>query len=146
MVQDLFSGEIFVANYYKRWSEAIKAFDSENYELADEMFREILTRYDLAAKVSKLPSGPEYFRLERERREGEWEQLKRARLHGARMEKIKLLILDVVKQNPGIRQSDLYKFMPGIARSEIWEPAYRLYEAELLRREKCGNTSRLYLV
>jgi type I restriction-modification system DNA methylase subunit len=143
-IADIYSGEAFVEDYRTEGAGVLKALDEEKVEEAEEKFKQIIICYDKAAQATRLSSGAEYFRIEKERRISAWEPMKRARLRLARISKAKVLIMEIVRMKPGIRQADLHKNINEFDRDIIWEAAYRLYEEGLIRRVTCGKSYQLY--
>lgn len=143
-VASIYSGEAFVEDYRTEGAEVLKALDEEKEEEAEEKFKQIVTLYDKAAQATRLPSGAEYFRLEKERRISEWEPMKNARLRLARISKAKPLIMEIVRMKPGVRQADLHKIIKNYSGDVIWEAAYRLYEEGLIRRVTYGRSYQLF--
>jgi tetratricopeptide (TPR) repeat protein len=143
------SGEIFIENFHERFSRAVQLLKNGDFDKADEIFQEALDVYDKAGSMSKLSSGDAYFDMERQKEILNWEAMKkksmREKLHADRQVQLKEIITDLVKSIPGTRQTELYKIIDGYARNEISEAAYYMNKEGKLRREKKGNTYKLFM-
>lgn len=53
-------------------------------------------------------------------------------------------LLEIIKESPGVLQKDIYKRFDPIAKSYISEKLYYAEKTKLIRREKSGNTYKLY--
>lgn len=54
-------------------------------------------------------------------------------------------LLEIIKESPGVLQKDIYKRFDPIAKRYISEKLYYAEKTKLIRREKNGNTYKLYL-
>jgi hypothetical protein len=144
-----YSGDIFIEDFSKKYSQAIKDLEDDKLPKAEEIIQEAMSLYDKAAQLTRFSSGKEYFRMEKERRISEWEATKNKiqgeKYHQFSQERIKKIISETIKLKPGILQTDLYKMISDYPRSEVSEAAYYLSREGKLRREKKGATFRLFL-
>lgn len=53
-------------------------------------------------------------------------------------------LVEIIKENPGILQKDIYKMFDPIARTYIQEQLYSASKSNQIEREKIGNTYKLY--
>lgn len=59
--------------------------------------------------------------------------------------KLERELLKIIKENPGVLQKDVYKMFDPIAKSYIQEKLYSAEKSHRIRREKSGNTYKLFL-
>jgi hypothetical protein len=146
---ELYSGEVYIKDFQSKESLAVQSLKENNLKKAEEIFKEAIAIYDRAARLSKFSSGDAYFKMEKEKIISCWEATKQKileeRYHLLRQAKIKVIIRGRVKSNPGILQTDLYNMINGYDRNEISEAAYYMNREGTLRREKKGNTYKLFI-
>lgn len=78
-----------------------------------------------------------------------WEEMKKKfvseKLHADRQVQLRKIITDLVKSNPAVLQTELYKMIEDYEKNEISEAAYFMNKEGKLKREKKGNTYKLFL-
>jgi hypothetical protein len=144
-----FSGEVYIEKFFDKYSQAERALADDKLTEADEIMQEALSSYDKAAKYSQFSSGPEYFLLEKARKMADWEKTRSNMLeqenHDKRQEQLKPIIAELVRTQPGILQTDLYKAINEYSRSEVSEAAYYMSKGNKLSRRKKGSTYELFM-
>ena len=78
--------------------------------------------------MSKLSSGAAYFDMEKQEEMLNWEAMKKKfmaeKLHADRQVQLRKIITDLVKSNPEVLQTELYKMIEDYEKNEISEAAY----------------------
>ncbi|MFB0562948.1 MAG: hypothetical protein ACETWM_17255 [Candidatus Lokiarchaeia archaeon] len=146
---EFYSGEMFVESYIAKSEEALNLFNKGILEEAEEIFKKAIELFDKASEYSELPSGSEYFKLEKQERQNEWDEVKKQILweieHLQSQKNIKEEALKIIKVNPGILQTNIYKIINKYEKHEISEALYYLQKNNKILREKKGNTYRLFI-
>lgn len=144
-----FSGKVYIEKFFDKYSQAERVLADDKLTEADEIMQEALSLYDKAAKYSQFSSGPEYFLLEKARKIADWEKTRSNLLeqknHDKRQEQLKAIIAEIVRTQPGILQTDLYKAINEYSRSEVSEAAYYMNKGNKLSRRKKGSTYKLVI-
>lgn len=144
-----YSGEIFVENFHYQYNNALELLKHNEFDRADEKIKEALAVFDKARSLSKLSSGAAYFDIEKQEEISNWEAIKKKfmeeKLHAERQVQLKKVMTDLVKSNPGTLQTELYKMIDDYEKNEISEAAYFMNKEGRLRREKKGNTYKLFM-
>ena len=144
-----YSSEIFVENFHDEYNKALELLKHNEFDRADEIIKEALAVFDKAGSLSKLSSGAAYFDMEKQEEISNWEAMKKKfmeeKLHAERQVQLKKVVADLVKSNPGTLQTELYKMINDYEKNEISEAAYFMNKEGKLRREKKGNTYKLFV-
>ncbi len=144
-----YSGEIFLENFPEEYSQAFEFLKNNDFDRADEIFQDALAVFDKARELSKLSSGAAYFDMEKREEMLNWEEMKKKfvaeKLHADRQVQLRKIITDLVKSNPAVLQTELYKMIEDYEKNEISEAAYFMNKEGKLKREKKGNTYKLFL-
>lgn len=144
-----YSGEIFLKNFQEEYSRALELLKNNDFDKADEIFQEALAVFDKAGSMTKLSSGAAYFEMEKQEEISNWEAMKKKfmqeKLHEERQVQSRKIITDLVKSNPEILQTELYKMIEDYEKNEISEAAYFMNKEGKLMREKKGITYKLYI-
>lgn len=59
---------------------------------------------------------------------------------------LKADVVEVIKTNPGILQKDLYKMFDPLLKESIYTILYQLLQEGVLKKEKSGNSNKLYII
>jgi len=123
-----FSGENFIENFQEEYNRALQLLKNNDFEKADQIFRDTLSVFDKAGSLSKLSSGAAYFDMEKQEEMLNWEAMKKKfmaeKLHADRQVQLRKIITDLVKSNPEVLQTELYKMIEDYEKNEISEAAY----------------------